>query len=180
MDVVTRYVQWQADATREITPATAPVAFTPAGERLEVHHNRFGSLEATIEAAWISDAWGEKRTTFQTGSGVRLEMDLAIPDAIGDAWASVTIRRSDDLVCMDTCSTISGHERTERVRVDIDRLDLAAGDYLLDIGLFNADWSRTFDYHYGAYGFKMTGPTPGAGMMAPPISWQVLPKAVVR
>ena len=54
-----------------------------------------------------------------------------------------------------------------------ERLDLAAGEYVFDVGLYSGDWTRTYDYHFGAYPFSVIGRAAGAGMMAPPLSWSV-------
>jgi hypothetical protein len=178
MEVTAKYVESQAEETRRITPREAPVEMTPAGDPLEVHKNRFGSLEATIDAVHVRDGWSEDRRTFSTGSPINIDFDLGIPERIGDAWVSATIRRADDVVCLDSSSRISAGKVDRLVRLEISRLDLAPGEYVVDVGLFSADWSRTFDYHYGAYPLTILGSSPGAGVLAPPTAWHVVDRAV--
>jgi lipopolysaccharide transport system ATP-binding protein len=91
-----------------------------------------------------------------------------------------TLRRSDELICLDTYTTVEAGTGPARARLNIERLDIAAGEYLLDVGIYSADWNRTYDYHFGAYPLTVLGPEPGAGMMAPPLSWQVEGSRVSR
>lgn len=180
MEVTARYVASQAEATRRITPHDVPVAYTPAGLPLTVHENRFGSMEATIAAVRIRDAWGEPTVQLMTGAPMLVEIDVEVPDSVGAAFVGATLRRSDELICLDTYTTVEAGIGPARARLNIERLDIAAGEYLLDVGIYSADWNRTYDYHFGAYPLTVLGPEPGAGMMAPPLSWQVEGSRVSR
>jgi len=180
MEVTARYVQSQAEAARRLTPEGAPDAYTPAGVKLEAHRNRFGSLEATIGAVHIRNEWNEACVEISSGSAVRLEMEVSIPAAAAPALTSATVRRADDMICLDTYTVVRVQPADGRITLDIERLDLAAGNYVFDVGLYSADWTRTYDYHFGAYPFAVTGRAAGAGMMAPPLSWKVDAGMVAR
>ena len=180
MEVTARYVQSQAEAARRLTPHGVPDAYTPAGLKLEAHRNRFGSLEATIGAVHIRNAWNETCSEVSSGASVRLEMDVVIPQQAAPALASATVRRADDLICLDTYTEVPAQPSDGRITLDIERLDLAAGEYVFDVGLYSADWTRTYDYHFGAYPFSVTGRAAGAGMMAPPLAWRVGAGVVTR
>ena len=173
MEVTARYVQSQAEAARRLTPHNVPDAYTPGGVKLEAHRNRFGSLEATIGAVHIRNAWNDASAEISSGASVRLEMDVDIPSHAAPALASATVRRADDLICLDTYTDVPAQPSDGRITLDIERLDLAAGEYVFDVGLYSADWTRTYDYHFGAYPFSVTGRAAGAGMMAPPLAWRV-------
>jgi lipopolysaccharide transport system ATP-binding protein len=174
MEVTARYVQSQAEAARQLTPADAPDAFTPAGVLLRAHQNRFGSLEATIRSVHIRNALNEPATSIVSGGGVRLDIEVDLPPGAMPAIASATVRRADDLICLDTYTDVTEQPDGGRISLEIERLDVAAGQYVFDVGLYASDWARTYDYHFGAYPFSVTGGRPaGAGMMAPPLSWRV-------
>jgi lipopolysaccharide transport system ATP-binding protein len=179
MDVTARYVQSQADAAKSLTPRDVPLSYTPAGVPLEVHRNRFGSLEATINAVQIRNAWGEPCSELPSGTQMRVEFDVVIPKTAMPAFMGTTIRRADDLICLDTIHALD-EQPDGRIVLDIERLDLAAGEYVLDVGIYSRDWTRTYDYHFGAYPFTVVGPQPRAGMMAPPLSWHTEVRTVAR
>jgi lipopolysaccharide transport system ATP-binding protein len=180
MDVTARYVQSQADAAKHLTPYDTPISFTPAGVPLEVHRNRFGSLEATIDAVHIRNAWGEPTAELASGAQMRVEIDVVIPQETAPAFVGTTIRRADDLICLDAVHPIEGQPDGGRIILDIERLDLAAGEYALDVGIYSQDWTRTYDYHFGAYPFTIKGPPSRAGMMAPPLAWHSEVRTVAR
>ena len=177
MEVAGLYVQSQADAAKRMTPQDAPIAFTPDGTVLEAHRNRFGSLRGTIESVRILTAWDEPCARIDTGSPVRLQIDYSTPSA---GFISATIRRADEMICLDTVTTVPENDRHGRVILDVERLDLGGGEYVFDVGLYNQDWSETYDYHFGAYPFTVAGPSARAGLMAPPMQWRAHAEAVSR
>ena len=180
MEVTSRYVQSQAEATRRLTPHGAAVAYTPAGVPLEVHRNRFGSLEATIDAVRILDGWGHPCTMITSGAPIGVEIEISLPRGLNQVRIGATLRRADDITCFDSSSSLVFEGDKGTISLDIERLDVAAGEYALDVGLYSEDWTRTYDYHYGAYPITVAGPAPGAGVMAPPLSWHMATKAVAR
>jgi len=176
-EVTGRYVRAQAEQTRRVTPHDVPVSYTPSGVPLHVHVNRFGSQEATISAVHVLDAWGDVCSSITSGAAIAVDVETNIPDGIGAAIVGVTVRRSDDVVCIDAYVPVEGMSRA-RAKLDIARLDLAAGEYAVDVGLFSFDWNRTYDYHYGPYPLSVIGASGGSGMMAPPLQWHVDKSAV--
>jgi lipopolysaccharide transport system ATP-binding protein len=57
--------------------------------------------------------------------------------------------------------------------VQFDRLDLAAGVYYVDVGVYAADWSTTYDYHWHVHRLTVGGPKEGKGPLRPPHHWDV-------
>lgn len=180
MEVTARYVASQAEMTQRITPHDVPVAYTSAGLPLRVHENRFGSMEATITEVHIQDGWGEPASQLLTGAPMLVEINVDIPASAGAAFVGATLRRADDLICLDTYTPVGAGTGQARVRLNVERLDIAAGEYLLDVGIYSADWTRTYDYQYGAYPVTVLGPEPAAGVMAPPLSWHLESSRVSR
>src|SRR5439155_23562029 len=131
-------------------------------------------------AVHIRNAWNDETSQIASGSGIRLEIEVDLPQHASPALASATIRRADDLICLDTYTEVPVQPQTGRIGLDIERLDLAAGEYVFDVGLYGADWTRTYDYHFGAYPFTVVGAAAGAGMMAPPMTWRVDAKVAAR
>jgi lipopolysaccharide transport system ATP-binding protein len=179
MEVTARYVQSQAEETKSLTPHDVPVSYTPGGVALEVHRNRFGSLEATIGAVRILDGWGHFGSTLTSGAPMRVEIELALPRDLTPVSLGATLRRADGLICFDASTRVDLDDDGGRLILEIERLDVAGGEYMLDVGLYDADWTRTYDYHYGTYPVTIVGTSPGAGVMAPPLSWHLETKAVV-
>jgi lipopolysaccharide transport system ATP-binding protein len=178
MEVTARYVQSQAELTRRMTP-DAPNRVTPAGVVLEVHHNRFGSLAGSIDAVHLRNTWMEETSSFVGGSGMNIDIEMTLPSGEKDAFVYVTIRRADEIICLDANTSVELDEARGVVAFSIERLDLAPGEYVIDVGVYGSDW-QTYDYHYGAYPFSVTGSPAGIGLIAPPMSWRVVSRAVAR
>ena len=57
------------------------------------------------------------------------------------------------------------------LELELDRLDLRAGEYKVDVGVYEREWEHVLDFHWSAYRFRVTGPA-GSGALAPPHSWR--------
>jgi lipopolysaccharide transport system ATP-binding protein len=171
MEITARYVSANAERTRRSTPKDAPVVETLSGTELRLHENRFGTQEATISAVRLLDAWGHACSAVSTGSAVAVEVEFDLPAHIHDVNVGITLRRGDDAVCLDATTHVASPATHGAARLDVTRLDVAAGRYAFDVGIYSLDWERTYDYHYGAYPLSIVGPAGGAGMLAPPLAW---------
>ncbi|MEZ4586202.1 MAG: hypothetical protein R2909_07365 [Gemmatimonadales bacterium] len=86
----------------------------------------------------------------------------------------VFLFREDGLVCYDMSSAFGdGGEPlagTGVVSCQIERVDLSAGRYFVDVGVYASDWSRAYDYHAKAYPLLVRGGAPSA-VLNPPQHW---------
>jgi homopolymeric O-antigen transport system ATP-binding protein len=171
-EILSRYAVASSEMARAATPQDLDVAYTPDGVALRPGENRFGSQEGSLEAVRLTDWLGDPCSEIRPGEGVVLTCDV-VPPVGRDAVIGVSILRGDGVVCLETHTLILGGTIRARARLSIERLDLAPGQYSFEVGLYSADWSRTFDFHYGAYRFAVVGQPAGSGALAPPASWRV-------
>lgn len=172
-EVTARYREAMAEETRRLTPTDVPDAWTSTGHRLRIGENRFGSQQAQIVAATVLDGWGSSSTTMPSGSQVRIRVEVAVPPALGDVVLGAALSRvADGILCLDTSTPVGATSGVHELTVD--RLELAAGEYAWDVGIYSADWSRTFDHHWRAYPLVITGHQfgPGGPILSPPMSWR--------
>ena len=173
-EIAQRYRAAMVDQTRGVTPDDVAEAVTPDGVALRVHENRFGSQRAQVTCARVVDAFGRSVREIRSGEPVRVGLEVCIAPDLGDVHVGAHLLRADGVICLDTSTMIAaGSAREGRldVRLDIDRLDLAAGDYAFDVGLYSTDWEETYDYHVQAYPVRVVGPQGGSGTLAPPLRW---------
>jgi len=57
------------------------------------------------------------------------------------------------------------------VRLHLDRLDAAPGDYFVNVGLYAAGWGYAYDFHWQAYPLRVTGGQAAAAPWSPPRRW---------
>jgi lipopolysaccharide transport system ATP-binding protein len=171
--VLQRYTEATTQETRLLTPAPAQ-AGTPRDSHLGLHENRFGTQEATIDSFRILDSRGQERAEFPTEAALHLEIVGSVPVALQPVNISVrVIRRRDGVGCLDSSTRVMSTSAEIRVTADIERVDLAPGDYGVDVGLYSHDWDRTLDFHTGAYSLKVVGAGPTDAIWAPPVGWAV-------
>ncbi|MEX2194786.1 MAG: ABC transporter ATP-binding protein [Thermoleophilaceae bacterium] len=141
------------------------------GGPLELRRNRVGTQEATIEGVRLPGA---------VEAGASLTVAIDVRSARGpllDPIVAVAVHRAPDgPLCVEANTRDEGVAvgRLERgtVTLALDRLDLAPGSYVLDVGLYRADWDVVFDFHWHAYELEVRGRR-GGGLLVPPRSWRV-------
>jgi lipopolysaccharide transport system ATP-binding protein len=171
--VVAEYTQAMYSETLARTPAPSP-----AGDStLELRRNRFGSQELTIERVTVPDE-------LESGTGIELSFEIArrSPVDVTDPIASVTIHRvGDGVVCCDLSTEAAGvrlgpvGDGGLCVTLALDRLELAPGDYLVDVGVHEASWQYAYDFHWQAYPLRVTGRSAGEGLLVPGHRWEAEP-----
>ncbi|HEU4325550.1 MAG TPA: ABC transporter ATP-binding protein [Roseiflexaceae bacterium] len=176
--VVGQYVAAMTDETRRRTPSQAHALELPSGTRLELHHNRFGSLEVTIGAVELLDASGHTTATLSAGEALRVVITCAAPQPVEGAILGVSLSRADGQICYDTSTAAAGValppiDGEARVTLLIERLDLAGGDYYVDVGIYARDWAYAYDYHWHAYPLNICSGPAGKGLLCPPQQWQI-------
>lgn len=174
--VVAEYREAMHSETRERTP--------PPGDssgRLELRRNRFGSQEATIEDLELRDGLG--REVVELSSGAPLEVSLTVQVPLGRSVSApivgVTISRaSDGVICYDTNTLAEGVFVSEivgerRFTLRFERLDLIAGEYFVDVGVYEGSWHHAYDYHWHVYPLRVAGTSSDGGVFRPPHRWEV-------
>lgn len=167
--VVAAYEEAARQAAIESTPA-------PIGDDgpLTLRHDRVGTQEARIERVRLPGA-------ISPGDAFAVSVDLR--SSVGpllDPIVAVAVHRAPDgPACLETNTRDEGiavgRLDSGTVTLLVERLDLVPGRYVLDVGLYSADWSVVYDFHWHGYELDVHGP-PERGIVAAPRSWQVEPR----
>jgi lipopolysaccharide transport system ATP-binding protein len=180
--VVDEYREAMRSKTLERTPAPSP------GERgdLELRRNRFGTQELTIDAVTLRGPDGMPAAEVATGRRLTVSFQLSSHgEPVPDPIVGVTIHRaSDGVVCYDSSTQADGVRLGTvngpiTVELEFERLDLVAGDYLLDAGVYHPEWEIAYDFHWQAYPLRVVGGRGEKGVFRPPHRWAVIPQESV-
>ena len=176
--VIEQYLDDQGMETRQRTPAAGPIRLTRMGTELRVNENRFGSLEMEIADVRFLDCRGRPVTRLQNGNALHVAIDYVAPLPIRAPIFGVTISRDDGLICCDTSTEAARlsfpilHGRG-RITLMIERLDLDRGQYYVDVGAYEANWTYAYDYHWHVYPLVIDAPEDHRSIIRPPYRWVV-------
>jgi len=176
--VLAEYREAMAGETHARTNSDAGDELTEHGIVLKLHENRFGSLEAKISRVRLLGPDGLPVRHITSGDPLTLELAFEAGDLREPAVVSVSLGNDDHGDCIELNSENEGLElptleRWTTFRLEIDRLDLAPGEYLLTVGLYKKDWSYALDYHWRAYPIIVEGKAVAGGALSPPRQWHV-------
>ena len=165
----------EAAHARVVERTPAPESRT-AGGRLELGHDRVGTQELTIDDVALEPV---------VGIGGALTIALTLTNHAGPVENPIVqmkiTRASDQVPCFEVSSKDAGQpvgrvNAGAEVSLTLERVDLIPGDYLVDVAVYSADWDTTYDYHWRAYRFRVTGVTPSRGLLSPPQRWSADPR----
>jgi len=152
--VVGQYVHEMETLRR--TPVTHPPVVASTGIELRVHENRFGSFELELERVRLLDSYERPTAELVDDGPLMVELEYCTSDGVRDPIFGVTILNTEERVCYDTNShgvlhVVPEHNGRGAVEVSITGLDLANGQYYLEVGAYEREWAYTYDYHAKAY-----------------------------
>jgi lipopolysaccharide transport system ATP-binding protein len=177
-EVIELYRTAMHDETRARTPEPGDDEAPTGG--LELGRNRFGSQEAVIGDVDIAGADGLPAGEIAVGAGLTVSLTVApVAGALDDPVVGCTVTRvADELTCYDTSTDGEGLALGRvvdpvAVRLRFDELTLLPGEYWVDVGVYPSDWEYAYDYHWRAYGFRVTGSGHDNGVFRPSHRWEL-------
>jgi lipopolysaccharide transport system ATP-binding protein len=167
-----QYSSEMRSQTRKLTPKRPP-ELSSSGRELNVNENRFGSLEVEIKRVSLFP-----EATIRSSDPLQVEIEYFASQAIAHPVFSVTISREDNQICVDTNTSntplpLSQIEGKGCIQIEFDRLDLNEGEYFVDVGVYEQNWSHAYDYHWHVYPLIVQTKTPGKGLLNPPHHWHI-------
>ena len=181
MEVLAEY---EASTAPEAYNSTAAIGVTPVplpdGRCLRYGVNRFGTLEAEITSVRVLGPGGEPVASIASGGALVVEIDYRTVSLIKGVKVQVKVCLPDgtpvvDMTTEGVAVEIPTAPTSRTIRLRIERLDLAAGDYFVDVGLHEQQWQYSYDNHIQAYPLGVTGKTSGGSVFAPPFRWDAKP-----
>ena len=128
------------------------------GAKLETS-NRWGSQEVTIVTVQMLDAAGEECYVYRCGEPTRVVLHYRVHCQVEELGFGLAILRGDGLLWYGSNTEIEGiplppmgEEGT--VEILLERLDLIAGTYFLDVAV-HAKNGYPYDYHHELYSFTV-------------------------
>jgi hypothetical protein len=161
-------------ASGEDRPAVASVP-EPSAQSGPNGAGRWGSREAEIEHVDLVRPDGQPAHVFESGQPMRIRVQVSAPRPVHDFVFGFGIFTADGVCCFGTNTHIDGGVPRELMGrgefiVDIDRLDLVAGAYRIDVAVHRQD-GVPYDYHRLLYSFRVSSPVKDTGIYRPKHRW---------
>jgi lipopolysaccharide transport system ATP-binding protein len=177
-EVVDRYFALILNETKRRTPSTVNPTVTECGKELRINENRFGSLEVEIRKVVLKNSVGLPLGDICCGESLTVEIDYLANNTIKCPIFVVDITdESGRVYCsMNSFSkqiTLSVIEGASKIALYVDRLDLNAGKYYVDVSIYETNWRYAYDSHYHVYSFLITATNNIAGIISPPHRWEL-------
>lgn len=131
----------------------APPVVSSSQIELRMNENRFGCLDICIsQVDWSFDLAGESlNMTIQYNALIEVYrpiFGICIIDTDNQVLFSKEIQHKESRM-----SPTYGHGS---IQFCIDELNLAEGQYFVDVGIYERNWSYTYDYHWKVYPINIT------------------------
>jgi lipopolysaccharide transport system ATP-binding protein len=178
MEVLAEY---EASTAPEAYNSTAAIGIAPVplpdGRCLRYGVNRFGTLDAEITSVRLLDPSGDPVAWIDSGDALTVELDYRTASVVRGIKAQVKVCLTDgtpvvDMTTEGVAVEIPSGPTSRTIRLRIERLDLAAGDYFVDVGLHEHQWQYSYDNHLQAHPLRVTGTASGRGLITPPLRWE--------
>ena len=134
-------------------------------------------VELTALRLWTDR--GLPATEIQSGDPLTIELDYLAHQSFETVIFSISISDEAGQIYFNTNTETPGLRITlqpggGKIQLQLERLDLRGGVYGVNAGIFAADWSETYDYHWHFIQFQI-GWTPNEQtILYPPRRWLLL------
>jgi len=167
-----QYAMEMRSQTQQRTP-TMPEKYTSAGTTLRVNENRFGSLDIEIEVVQLLPD-----PSIDSGDPLSIEIVYTNKSSIDSAIFNISISQADGKEILNVNTLNMGLPNIPlkdkgTLCLQIDRLEIAAGSYFVNVGVYEQNWSYAYDFHWHAYPLIVNSTIESEGILTPPMRWEV-------
>jgi lipopolysaccharide transport system ATP-binding protein len=161
-DVVERYERAMEEAA-------------PEREAGQLGTKRLGTGEVEIVGVTLLNGAGRKTSTISSGAALTIMIDYVAHEEVSDAIFGVSAHTRDGIRCLDV-STAADDESVGvlkgagTIRLHLERFDLGGGFYHLDVGIYDANWDRPYDYRWQVLSLNIASAN-DSGLLNPPRGW---------
>ena len=164
-----------ADEASPDATASDAAGEQPPADMFKAREGRWGSGTVRIERVILEGRRGAAHV-FRSGEPMTIRMRVVAEQPVADFAFGVSIFSSEGVCCYGTNTHI---EELEPTRLDgdgevafvVDRLDLVAGTYKLDVAVHKRD-GFSYDYHRLLYTFRVKSGTRDVGIYRPRHAWR--------
>lgn len=171
--VTGRYGVETSNETMQRTPDQVPDPDTSTtGPALK--QNRFGSLEAEVTAVRLLPG-----NRILSGEPLEILFEYRTHRPIKSPIFNVSITQGGDgQACLDINTQAMGLtmpvlQGSGKASLSIGRIDLAGGEYWVNVGIYESTWAYAYDFHWAFYKLIVKSNYDFNGILSPPCRWNL-------
>ncbi|MFZ0390867.1 MAG: ABC transporter ATP-binding protein [Calditrichia bacterium] len=175
--ITARYVSEMHDETSRRTPTEVKHPADTPKHGLRLHENRFGSLEMEINAVRLLNSEDLPVRQIESGDPLQVEIEYQMHKNLNSPIFGVSISDKERHDYFETTTELAGYsladiKKNGKVVLSIGRLDLNAGRYFIDVGIYEKKWAYAYDYHWHVYPLNVHSIAKQKGILNPPNQWR--------
>lgn len=137
------------------------------------------SREIEIVNAACLDEQQRPTARLRPGEPLTIEISYRAHQLLADCIFVISISNDAGEIFLNTHSATAGVSVPAKlgegkIRLYLKRLDLSGGDYFVNVGIFNHNWEKTFDYHWHQYPLEIQRAFYEESILAPPRHWEIV------
>ena len=186
-EVVRQYVEYMQDGRAPfVTHDEAPVATASAaatvrteeGAEVSLDEHPVGTSEVELTAVRVLTHDGHVATELRASQPLRVEIEYQVALRVVAPIFCVRIVREDGVVCYVLTTeksnlSLSSIEGTGQVVLELERLDLNSGRYLVDASCYAQNWIYAYDYQSRVASFVIRGDNMQEAVLNSPFRWEI-------
>ncbi|MBE9066476.1 ABC transporter ATP-binding protein [Leptolyngbya cf. ectocarpi LEGE 11479] len=177
--VIQQYVDAMRLETRKRTPTSHPSVKTVSGFELKVNKNRFGSLEAEVLSLQIQTPNQDSVVETYGGRPLRLLIDYVAHSPVESPIFGISISDTKGVNCYQTNTSLADVALPTilgqgRIALEIECPNLETGQYFIDVGIYEKDWSYSYDFHWQVYPIIIQRSNTLVSASSPSQKWELL------
>lgn len=175
--VVNQYRAEMEIESRRKSPQNAASQFSANVSKPGENGNQLALPEMDITNVSLLGETGLVTDAIASGEGLTVQIDFRTEQSMAMPIFVVAISRKDGFICYEANSASNNPNSTEvmghgMLRLRLERLDLAGGEYFVDVGAFTKDWSHAYDYQWHVCPLTVNSAGSDKGVIQPPHRWE--------
>ncbi|MEM9400518.1 MAG: ABC transporter ATP-binding protein [Verrucomicrobiota bacterium] len=173
-DVTQQYAEYMRENAAESPTSERQTQVVPSSQSLapQAKQGNFQSKDIVIESIRLIPGF-----EIESGQSMTLEIGYLPLKPIHNAHFGISISQSNGNICFDTHTAQANFktgtlQEPGTIRLVIERLDLAGGQYFIDVGIYEATWSFMYDYYWHMHELIINSSASKKGILNPPLVWQ--------
>jgi len=143
------------------------------------HPEQTYSREIEVKQVQLINSSEQGTEKLASGSAVSISLTYEVHEPLNNVIFSISLCNESGQIYFNTHITAEKlslrlSPGLGQIRLHLSRLDLCSGQYFINAGIFAADWSKVYDYHWQKLPLLVYGTPNEDSILYPPRTWEAV------